>query len=258
MADLFITDTHCHLFHDENNLAINSRLENEVVNEIFVPSVDFKDCSASIQYLTSLKSTKIGLGYHPMNALSFKEELESFSMDKYSEVEFIGEIGLDKRYLKTISFEAQKEVLIYMLNLASKYKLWVNIHCVGMHYQLIAILKAQAKMDRGVIGIIHSFSASYDIAMEYIKLGFILGIGPAILNPNFKTLEATVKRLPVEKIVVETDYPYTKKFTDNMEALFLPNDILLILSKIAELKNISYQEIMEIVNNNRNLLVNHK
>lgn len=113
----------------------------------------------------------------------------------------IGEIGLDYHY-STENKEKQKELFEKQLNLAEKYNLPVVIHTREATNDTITILKKYK-----VKGIIHCFSGSYETACQYIKMGYLLGIGGVITFKNCH-LKDTVKQLNLENIVLETDSPY--------------------------------------------------
>ncbi len=215
MTPLMIIDTHAHIYHQGDFYGPNCS---------FVPAISFKDYlnnkEQSAQSLKSSSNHLLGIGIHPMNAQALvdipliKAELENAC----DTVAFIGEIGLDKRYLENIPYSLQQAVFKEMLSLAKEYQKVVNIHCVRMHNELLGILKEfykplnHAFFNRSIKktynGIIHSFSGSQEIAEEYLKLGFKLGIGSAILHLDAHKLRNLVAKLDLSYLVLETDYPY--------------------------------------------------
>ncbi len=115
----------------------------------------------------------------------------------------VGEIGLDF-FLKDLDREQQIDLFEQQLGVATAFNLPVIIHSRRANAQVTACLK-EAKLPRA--GIIHAFSGSYEEAMEYIKLGFLLGFGGAATWPRATRLQAVLKRLPLDSIVLETDSP---------------------------------------------------
>lgn len=185
------------------------------------------------QYLqdNSLFLAFLGIGIHPMNAQKtdeislIREELEK---DKtIHNISFIGEIGLDKRYLTDISLDIQKETLTKQLKLAFEFKKSINIHCVRMHSELIAILKTfYLDKSQEVNGVIHSFNASKEISNEYLKLGFKLGIGSELLKKENKKLRNLLKTIDLSSIVLETDFPYFKVKSCDLFELFKDEELI--------------------------------
>ena len=151
----------------------------------------------------------------------------------------IGECGLDKLYpdnwsQQLLFFEAQ-------LALAHDVNLPVIIHAVKAHQGILSYLKRH-KLPRG--GVIHAFSGSSDIALEYTKLGFKLGIGGLIMNPNAKKLLKTVSELPLESFLLETDSPAMTPLNVT-EKRNQPANAVLFIDKIATLQKKSSVLISE-------------
>lgn len=113
------------------------------------------------------------------------------------------------------------------------------------------ILKSDAA--KGLRGVIHCYSYSKEMAMEFEKLGYYFGIGGVITFQNAKKLVETVEYLPIEKIVLETDSPYLSPVPNRGKRNSSLN-IPLIARRIAEIKNVPYDTVVEITEKNaRNL-----
>ena len=98
-------------------------------------------------------------------------------------------------------------------------------------------------------GVIHCFSYSKEMAEEYLKLGFYIGVGGVVTFNNAKKLKEAVEFLPMDKILLETDSPYLSPVPNRGKrnsSLNLPY----IARQIAELKGISYEQVVEITNRN--------
>ncbi len=115
----------------------------------------------------------------------------------------VGEIGLDF-LLEDLDREQQIDLFERQLNVATEFNLPVIIHSRRANAQVTSCLKV-AKLPRA--GIIHAFSGSYEEAIEYIKLGFLLGFGGAATWPGATRLQSVLQRLPIDSIVLETDSP---------------------------------------------------
>jgi TatD DNase family protein len=115
----------------------------------------------------------------------------------------VGEIGLDY-FLPELDRHQQQDLFEAQLTLASQAGLPVLLHVRRAHAATIATLKRH-KLKRG--GIVHAFAGSLEEAREYIRLGFLLGLGGAATWPQANRLQRLVAQLPLESIVLETDSP---------------------------------------------------
>ena len=139
--------------------------------------------------------------------------------------------------------EKQLEVFNTLLTIADENKLPVIIHNRESTEDLIKILKKH-----NLKGIIHSFSGSYETALELIKLGFKLGINGIITFKN-TNLGNTLKRIDLKNILIETDSPYLApepvRGSKNE-----PRNLIYIANKIAKIYNINLEELSIILENN--------
>ncbi len=115
----------------------------------------------------------------------------------------VGEFGLDY-YVESLDRDRQQSLFEAQLALASEFELPVLLHVRRAHAATIATLK-RFKLPRG--GVIHAFAGSYEEAREYLKLGFLLGLGGAPTWPQALRLRKVIPRLPLDGIVLETDAP---------------------------------------------------
>lgn len=115
----------------------------------------------------------------------------------------VGEFGLDY-YLPTLDRQRQQTLFEAQLQLASDSQLPALLHVRRSHAQVIATLKC-FKLQRG--GIIHAFAGSREEALEYIKLGFKLGLGGAATWPQALRMHKVIAGLPLDAVVLETDSP---------------------------------------------------
>ena len=118
----------------------------------------------------------------------------------------IGEIGLDYYWEKDEEKRAlQRSIFIRQLDLARQLHLPVCIHDREAHGDTLAILN---KEGRGVPGVVHCYSGSWEMAQELLKLGFFLGVDGPLTYKNAARLPEIVRKLPADRILVETDSPY--------------------------------------------------
>ena len=154
----------------------------------------------------------------------------------------IGEIGLDYHYSKEEK-EEQIKLLETQLSLAEEYDIPVIIHSRDATLDTLTTLKKYKCR-----GVIHSYSGSLETAQEYIKMGYLLGVNGVITfkNANIKDI---IKELPLTSIILETDSPYLTPVPFRGEKNS-PKNVLYVAKFVADLKNISLEELSKITNQN--------
>ena len=190
-------------------------------------------------------------GIHPHYASNVTDKdlqiIEEIAV-KNKKVVAIGEIGLDYHY-DGYSAEDQKYVFEKQLMIAKKLDLPVIIHSRDASQECFDIIKASGVRK----GVIHCYSGSAQMAVDYAKMGFYIGIGGVVTYNNARKLVEVVEALPIERIVVETDCPYLAPQQvrgERNNSMYIEY----VAQKIAEIKGISYEKVCEITNfNARNL-----
>lgn len=245
-----IFDTHAHYdseqFNEDRNTLLASMPEKGVAGIVNVGAT-LEGCKASIDFAKKYPFMYAAVGVHPDEVGALNEEtfaqLEEWC--KEEKVVAVGEIGLDY-YWDEEPREVQKEWFIRQLELARSLNLPVNIHSREAAEDTFQIMKEHAK-DLG--GIIHCFSGSKEMAVEYVKLGFYIGVGGVVTFKNGKKLKQVVEAIPLERIVLETDAPYLAPTPFRGKR----NDSSLIqcmAEEIAGIKGISVEEVLEVTEAN--------
>lgn len=196
-------DTH---FHIENKDSLGMIIDESRSNKVNKFIISF--CSSSdlnvYKTLDDVEGVFYSLGYHPSEAGSINDDdldyLETL-IKKDRKVVALGEIGLDYHY-DGIDKDKQKELFEKQLLIAQRNNLPVVIHTRDAFFDTINILRRYH-----VAGVIHCFNGSLEVAREYIKLGYYLGIGGVITFKNCK-LKEVIKEIGLDNIVLETDSPY--------------------------------------------------
>lgn len=244
-------DTHAHInVSNYNNLKqVVDSFQKERVLKVINCSEDLVS-SKEITEL-SFEFNKIlypAIGIHPLNVTDIKEndikEIEKL-IKKYKIIA-IGEIGLDYHYSKD-TIKIQQLYFRKQLDLAQKYKLPAIIHSRNATEDTINILK-----EYKIKGVIHCFNDSIEIANKYIEMGFYLGIGGIVTFKNSK-LKNVVKKIPLNKILLETDSPFLtpepyRKYKNE------PKYIPIIAKFISQIKEIPLKEIERVTTQNANAL----
>ena len=116
----------------------------------------------------------------------------------------VGEIGLDFYWDKTYT-QQQYEAFRIQIEWALQYNLPINIHTRDAMQETINVVKEYK--GRGLKGVFHCFTGSYESAKQIIESGFLLGIGGVVTYKN-AWLSETLSRIPLEHLMLETDAPY--------------------------------------------------
>lgn len=188
------------------------------------------------------------LGVHPNETKTLTEEaLHRFeTLARREKVVAIGEIGLDYHYEEP-EREIQAEWFRKQIRLAKRVNLPIIVHSRDAVQDTIQILREEKASDAG--GVIHCFSAGKEVAEEYVKMGFFLGIGGVITFKNGKKLKEVVKSVPMEAILLETDCPYLSP-EPNRGKRNSSRNLPYVVEEIARLKGICEQEVIEITTQN--------
>ncbi len=246
-----LIDTHTHIYLDEfdaDRQAVVKRAVDNGVQHMLLPNIDSK----SLDDMLSLSGDFPGhchpmIGLHPTSVTgNFENEInlveKELETGKYCG---IGEIGIDLYWDKTFE-EEQRFVFRHQLKLAKKYLLPVSVHVRNSFEQALEIVKQELTGE--LKGVFHCFTGNIEQAEKIMDTGFKMGIG-GILTFKNSGLDKTVKDIPLEHIVLETDSPYLTPVPyrgKRNESAYL----IYIAKKLAEVKGVSADEIAEITTAN--------
>ena len=250
---MIFIDTHCHLsddaFSGEEEAYIARALE-AGVGLMLQPDVDSREREAMFSLTERFPdSLRPMLGLYPGSVgKDWKDEIGR--MLEYSDrpVVAVGEIGLG--YHEGREFEKeQKEALHWQFDYAASRGLPVNIHLRDAMGDFIEVVREH----RGLRGNMHAYSGSYESFLELQKLGdWYMGVGGVVTFKN-ASLAEVVRKVPLERIVLETDAPYLTPVPyrgRRNESSYIP----IIAAKVAELKGVSVAEVAETTTKNAKTL----
>ena len=245
-------DTHSHVLKEEmdNYLEIIEECKNKDISMI-INGYDNKSNKEILELADKYDNVyaAIGLNYDQIDYFTDKDLKELEELIKSSKIIAIGEIGLDYYWTKD---NKDKQIYFFkmQLELAEKYDLPVIVHARESIQDTYDILKKYK-----VKGTMHCYSGSLEMAKEFIKLGFKIGIdGPITYKNNKKGIEI-VKELPIESLLLETDSPYLTP-EPNRGKQNSPLNLIYIAKKVAEIKRISVDEVIDKTTNNAKELFN--
>jgi len=205
-----LIDTHTHLYEEQFDADRTEMIQRAIdngVSKMIIPNVDATTIKGMMDLVKQFPEHIFPMmGLHPcyVKPETYKAELEIIksNLDK-GEFVAVGEIGIDLYWDKT-TLDIQKEAFELQCDWAIEKSLPVAIHSRDSTHILIELLKKMKDKPRGVF---HCFTGSLEEGNEIIKLGFYLGIGGVLTYKNTH-LRDTLKHIPLDKIVLETDAPY--------------------------------------------------
>lgn len=207
----FLIDTHCHLNLGYSPEEIPNLIENaKKLNVKYLHTIctglnEFPEILAIVEKYNNIYCS---VGLHPDNAkgdnIASVEDLIEAS--KHPKVISFGETGLDY-YHEGFEKKAQKKSFLNHIYASQAEALPVIVHNRDSDNDVIDILQSEMK-NKEFTGIIHCFTASYEFAKKAIDMGLYISIAGIVTFKNAKELQETVKKLPLDKLLVETDSPY--------------------------------------------------
>jgi TatD DNase family protein len=242
-------DTHCHLdkldstAEEAVNEAKGAGVKRMLTISVDEPSLDF--VSKAVRQFPEVYGS---VGFHPHDASALSESL----LNKIRQLAqgdekliAIGEIGLDYHYLYS-PVEVQQQVFRQQLMLAEELNLPVVMHSREAEADTLNILK---EIPVKSVGVAHSFTSSFEMARKLVEMGWYLGINGIVTFKNAEDLREVVRWLPLEKMLLETDSPFLAPIPFRGKPN-KPAHIPVIAAFIAELRDISLQELAEQTNEN--------
>jgi len=229
------TDSHCHLDFSAFNANFAQLLQQCKINNIhriIVPAVNPEHWQRVISLTEKITPINItcSLGIHPwfiieqdvnspqnydvaFQELKLKQALLDNHNSQKNRIVAIGECGIDVCKAKTSTtdedefnknIKLQQNFFEMQLSIAKENNLPIIIHHCQSHALILPLLKQYKLANAGVI---HAFSGSYQQALDYVNLGFKLGVGGTITYPRAKKTIDAIKRLPLSCLLLETDAP---------------------------------------------------
>ncbi len=270
-----LIDTHCHIqfnAYQEDADRVIQRCRDKNMKLLTVGSQ--RDTSKrAVEYAEKYPEIFAAVGLHPTHLISvevdeeeiqFKSREEKFDYDIYKElashpkVVAIGECGLDLFHLpggmsKIEALKIQSEVFRQHHKLASELELPLIIHVRNAHEEMVKVL---GSFTAPVNGVVHCFTSDWQTASQYLQMGLYIGITGIITFPEKKSepelqynLIKTIENCPLEKILIETDAPYLapQAYRGQRAEPWMVEEVA---KKIAEIKDLTFDEVVEISSQN--------
>ncbi len=251
-----IFDSHAHYtdkaFNDDRTEMLGSLKESGICG-IINCGADIESSKSSIVLAEQYDYIFAACGVHPEEVDNLPENYIDIlkNLAKNKKCVAIGEIGLDY-YWRQDNKEAQKKIFEEQLILANELALPVIIHDREAHEDTLNILKKHKPK-----GVLHCFSGSVETAKEVLKLGMYIGLGGAVTFKNAKKPVEVAEMVPLDKLLLETDCPYMAPVPMRGKrncSTYIPY----VAEKIAGIKSLDPQEILDITCKNTKTLFNLK
>jgi len=239
-----LIDSHAHYEHirfDADRDSLIKSMPQNGVELIINCGCDVPSSTASVQLAETYSHIYATAGIHPHEAKTASEKnlekIKAFCMHK--KVVALGETGLDFHY-DFSPRDVQRYAFKRQLEIAHELNLPIVIHSRAANDEVLEIIQNSPVRT----GVIHSFSGDAELALEYVNLGFYIGIGGVVTFDKTGTLQNVATQVPLERILLETDAPYltpAPKRGQRNESHYL----FYVAKKIAELKNTTAENICE-------------
>lgn len=247
-----IFDTHAHYDDhqfDDDRYSLLDSMKDAGIGAIVNNAADLESVETSLELSHKYDFVYAAVGVHPENVNELDDSKLEWLRDRSRDPKAvaIGEIGLDYHYPDNPDRDTQIKWFRQQLRLAREEKLPVVIHSRDAAADTMEIMKEASR--EGIIADIHCYSYSPEQALEYVKMGFYIGVGGVVTFKNGKKLKQTVDKIPLERILLETDCPYMapEPFRGSRNSsLYLPY----VVKAIADIKGVTDKEVIDITNDN--------
>ena len=246
-----IFETHAHYDDekfDEDRAELLSSMQENGIGRIINVSANLESLENTRKLMEAYPFIYGAFGLHPDEVGDLNEDVmeRMRGLCRLEKAVAVGEIGLDYYWDKE-NHEKQQYWFRRQIALAREEKLPMIIHSREAAADTLRVMKEEKSEEIG--GVIHCFSYSAEMAEEYLKMGFYLGIGGVVTFKNAKKIKEVVQMAPMERILLETDSPYLAPVPyrgKRNSSLCLPY----VVREIAEIKGISEEEVIEMTEKN--------
>ncbi len=248
-----IFESHAHYddakFDDDRELLLQRLLSDSICGIINV-GASIESTKASIALAEKHSAVYAAAGVHPEMADELDEDSFVWLKEqlRHPKVVAVGEIGLDYYHGKEQTVrERQKHWFARQLELAKVSGLPVIIHSRDAAQDTLRIMK-DTHADE-ISGVVHCFSYAVNLAEEFVAMGYFIGVGGVVTFKNGKKLVETVKKIPLEKILLETDAPYLspEPFRGSRND---SSNLVYAAERIAQIKGITADEVIDVTRRN--------
>ena len=241
-----LIDSHCHLDRldlspYEGDLSKALDAARSVGVEAFLSiSVDLSEYQKLVTIVETHPSVWMSVGVHPndVNEVPTVETLGHLA--EHPKVVAFGETGLD--YYRTEERSAQQQSFRNHITAAKQSQKPLIIHTREAQEDTIRLLKEEEASKCG--GVFHCFTESWEIAKEALDLGFYISLSGIVTFKNALALQEVAKKMPIDRLLVETDSPYLAPTPHRGKANY-PAYVRLVAEQIALLRGVDLSIVAE-------------
>lgn len=276
-------DTHAHVnfnaFKGDADEVIKRATEHNVT--MINVGAQFSTSQRAVEIAQKYDNVYAAVGLHPIHlenfeideeGVNFKSRKENFNVEAYrkmassNKVVAIGETGLDYYRLPDESrrneiIEKQKQVFIQHIELTNDLNLPLIVHCRGTkdnmdgaYEEILSILMERSVKKKGVM---HCYIGAPELVKKFIELGFYIGFNGVLTFDKTGRVEEVLRQTPLERVLTETDCPYLTP-APNRGKRNEPMFVEFVAKKIADIKILSFEELVRITDRNAKMLFNLK
>jgi TatD DNase family protein len=246
-----LIDTHCHLLADPlaaDIPGVLDRARRAGVSDLVLPAVDRETSAVGLELARRTPGLHAAVGLHPQALPVPPEDLAAvLALARAGGAVALGEIGLDADPAHRSTLPAQRAALAAQLAVARELGLPVLLHARGGFAALLELLRPLGPGGPG--GVLHAYAGSVEVARELDRLGYGFGVAGVICRPTAVRVRSVVARLPLDRLVLETDAPFIATGRAS-KGRVEPADLPEIAEALAELKGETVERIAEITSDN--------
>ncbi|MBO7559860.1 MAG: TatD family hydrolase [Alphaproteobacteria bacterium] len=244
-----LIDTHCHLTYDFSSVggadAIMARAVAAGVGYMICPTADPVDILPAVKLAHEYDNVFATIGIHPEHAGTNPADYITDEILSDPRVLAVGEIGLDYHEMATDTRAAQIELFERQLEMARRAKLPVAIHTRDAESDTVEILSRYPDIG----GVMHCFTSSYDMAKKMLDRGYFFSASGILTFKNAGDIRETFSRIPLDRLVVETDSPYCAP-VPHRGCICEPAYVIDTTRVLAEIKKVPFEKMCDIVMKN--------
>lgn len=236
-------DSHCHINFPELMIKMEDVLagmKEKKISHALCVSVTLDKFPEILELAKKYEHIFASVGVHPdYENISEPTPSQLVELAKDKKVVAIGETGLDYFRL-TGDLNWQRERFRIHIQAAISANLPLIIHTRNAREDTIRIMKDESA--NKATGVMHCFTETYEMAKQALDLGFYISFSGIITFKNAHELRDTVKKIPLERMLIETDSPYLAP-VPNRGKTNEPANVAYVAEKVAEIKNIPVEEV---------------
>lgn len=249
-------DTHAHIYSEkllEEKEALFARIQKANVTKVLMPNIDKVSLPNMLLLHETYPENYIPMiGLHPVDVKEdYEEELNDIFANFDTKYIAVGEIGLDLYWDKT-TLDIQKKAFHKQIQFALEKNLPISVHVRDAFPQTLEVLESYK--GQNLCGVLHCFTGTLAEAHRALDLGFYLGVGGVLTFKN-AGIDKIIAEIPMQHLVLETDSPYLAP-TPYRGKPNEPTYIPIIAQKLADIKNISIEEVAKQTTANAQKLFN--